>query len=133
MSLRNKRDFLREGIKNKNISKNEMKDLDEIKKLYKQHRDKMRQINKETISDVRFILSSYEREESLFLGGLPMISNDVVSFVKNDLKIFGISILIFIILTLLIIFRQIRWVLLPIITCIISVITTSGIFGIFGW
>ena len=46
MSLRNKRDFLREGIKNKNISKNEMKDLDEIKKLYKQHRYKTRQINK---------------------------------------------------------------------------------------
>ena len=52
---------------------------------------------------------------------------------EGDLKIFGISILIFIILTLLIIFRQIRWVLLPIITCIMSVITTSGIFGIFGW
>jgi len=133
ISLRDKRDFLKEGIKNKNISKNEMKDFDKIEKLYKQHRDKMREINKETISDVRFILSNYQSDESLFLGGLSMISNDVVNFVKNDLKIFGISILLFITLTLLIIFRQIRWVLLPIITCIISVITTSGILGIFGW
>ena len=53
----------------------------------------------------------------IYLGGIPMIANDVVDFVKSDLKIFGISILIFLVLVLFIIFKQTRWVVLPIITC----------------
>ena len=62
-----------------------------------------------------------------------MIANDVVSYVKNDLKVFGIAILFFLILTLMIIFRQSRWVVMPIITCFCSVIITAGIFSIFNW
>ena len=60
-----------------------------------------------------------------------MIANDVVNFVKNDLKVFGICILVFLILVLFIIFRQIRWVILPIITCLFSVSITSGLFSMF--
>ena len=82
---------------------------------------------------MRLIIESYEDAGTLFLGGLTMISNDVVNFVKNDLKIFGISILIFIILALVTIFRQLRWVILPISICIVSVLVTSGILGLFGW
>ena len=62
-----------------------------------------------------------------------MITNDVVNFVKNDLKIFGSSILLFLVISLLLIFRQLRWVLIPLITCSFSVIITSGILGIFRW
>ena len=62
-----------------------------------------------------------------------MITNDVVNFVKNDLKIFGFSILLFLIISLVLIFRQLRWVLIPLITCSFSVIITSGILGIFRW
>ena len=60
-----------------------------------------------------------------------MIANDVVNFVKNDLKVFGVCILVFLIFVLFIIFRQIRWVILPIITCLFSVSITSGLFSIF--
>ena len=62
-----------------------------------------------------------------------MIANDVVSFVKSDLKVFGISILGFLNNNSFIIFRQIRWVILPIITCFFSVSITSGLFSIFNW
>ena len=132
-SLRDKRSDLRKLISQNAISNEELIELNEIERLYKIHRDKMRLINEKNIQDVRSIIKTYQGEETLFLGGLTMISNDVVNFVKNDLKIFGVSILIFIILALLTIFRQFRWVLLPIITCMISVITTSGILGLFGW
>ena len=133
ISLRDKRSDLRKLISQNAISNEELIELNKIERLYKIHRDKMRLINEKNIQDVRSIIKTYQGEETLFLGGLTMISNDVVNFVKNDLKIFGVSILIFIILALLTIFRQFRWVLLPIITCIISVITTSGILGLFGW
>ena len=108
-------------------------ELKNIEAEYKVHRDKMRNINEQTIKDIRAILSPFQKEESLFLGGLAMISSDVVNFVEKDLKIFGISILFFIIFALIIIFRQLRWVILPILTCVISVLATAGLLGFFGW
>ena len=108
-------------------------ELKNIEAEYKVHRDKMRNINEQTIKDIRSILSPFQKEESLFLGGLAMISSDVVNFVEKDLKIFGISILFFIIFALIIIFRQLRWVILPILTCVISVLATAGLLGLFGW
>ena len=59
-----------------------------------------------------------------------MIANDVVDFVKNDLKIFGTSILVFLIIILFVIFKQTRWVILPIISCFFSVGITAGLFSI---
>ena len=108
-------------------------ELKNIEAQYKVHRDKMRDINEKTIKDIRSILSPFQKEESIFLGGLAMISNDVVNFVEKDLKIFGISILFFIIFALIIIFRQLRWVILPILTCVVSVLATAGLLGFFGW
>jgi hypothetical protein len=62
-----------------------------------------------------------------------MIADDLISFVKNDLKVFGLGVLVFIIVQLWIIFRQIRWIVLPILCCGFSVIATSGLLGMFGW
>ena len=96
-------------------------------------RDEERNIQTSLIHDTRNILNKYKSSGEIYLGGIPMIANDVVSFVKNDLKVFGISILIFLVIILFIIFRQIRWVILPIITCFFSVAITSGLFSIFDW
>ena len=79
------------------------------------------------------IINPIKDKEIIFLGGLGMITNDVIAYVKQDLKIFGFSILLFLIITLVIIFRQFRWIIIPIITCFFSVTVTSGVLGIFGW
>ncbi len=88
---------------------------------------------KKLIINIREIITKYRGTGELYLGGIPMIANDVVSFVKKDLKVFGISILGFLIIALIIIFRQSRWVVMPIITCFCSVIITAGIFSILNW
>lgn len=93
------------------------------------HRNKQNNL----ISDTRKIIEKYKHSGDLYLGGIPMIANDVVAFVKNDLKVFGTSIFIFLIITLFIIFRQSRWIIMPILTCFSSVIITAGLFSIFGW
>ena len=67
----------------------------------------------------------YQTKEVIFLGGLNMITNDIINFVKNDLKIFGIAIFLFLIISLILIFRQLRWVFIPLITCLSSVILTG--------
>ena len=62
-----------------------------------------------------------------------MVADDLVTFIRSDLRIFGSAVLVFLMLTLWIIFRQIRWIILPLITCTFSVIITCGFLGFFGW
>jgi hypothetical protein len=62
-----------------------------------------------------------------------MIADDLISFIKNDLKVFGLGVLFFLILTLGIIFRRIRWIFLPILCCAFSAIAMMGLLGLFKW
>ncbi|MDB9762207.1 MMPL family transporter [Alphaproteobacteria bacterium] len=133
IKLRDERNKLRIKQSENIINKSELKKLKAIENNYKIYKYKSKIQNEETIASIRNIIKPYQKEEVIFLGGLNMITNDVVNFVKNDLKIFGISILLFLVISLIIIFRQLRWVLIPLITCSFSVIITSGILGIFGW
>ena len=133
IQLRDERNRLREKKSNNIINESEIKKLKVIENNYKAYKNKSKIQNETIIKDIRNIIKPYQTEEVIFLGGLNMITNDVVNFVKNDLKIFGISILLFLIITLMIIFRQLRWVFIPLITCSFSVIITSGILGLFGW
>jgi predicted RND superfamily exporter protein len=57
----------------------------------------------------------------------------LISFIKNDLKIFGLGVLFFLILTLGIIFKKLRWIFLPIICCAFSVVSMMGLLGLFDW
>ena len=46
-----------------------------------------------------------------------MIADDMMSFIKNDIVVFGVGVFIFIILTLWFIFRNIKWVIMPLLGC----------------
>jgi predicted RND superfamily exporter protein len=78
-------------------------------------------------------MDKYRGDAALFLGGGSMITDDMITFIKNDLKVFGVGVLMFLILTLGIIFRRIRWVCLPMLCCGISVICMIGLLGWLGW
>ena len=118
-------------LSKENYTDKDLRTYDELNKKLVSLRDDERQKQEKLINDTRRILSGYENSGEIFLGGIPMIANDVVNFVKNDFKVFGVCILVFLILVLFIIFRQIRWVILPIITCLFSVSITSGLFSMF--
>ena len=85
------------------------------------------------IAAVRGIMDGYRQDAELFLGGISMITDDLITFVKKDLKVFGTGIVIFLIVALGIIFRKVRWVVLPVLCCTLSVLAMIGILGIFGW
>ena len=42
-----------------------------------------------------------------------MIADDMMSYIKSDIVVFGIGVFIFIVLTLWFIFRNLKWVLMP--------------------
>ena len=69
----------------------------------------------------------------MFLGGVPMIATDMISFVKSDLMVFGIGIVIFIIVTMSVIFRHLVWVVLPLLSCLLSAIFMLGLITLLDW
>ena len=62
-----------------------------------------------------------------------MISDDMMTFIKNDIMVFGLGVFIFIIITLWFIFRNLKWVLMPLLGCSVSVIIMIGLLGLIGW
>ena len=96
-------------------------------------RDRARRRRHRDIVAIRAIMDNYRGDAELFLGGISMIADDMITFIKNDLKIFGVGVLLFLILMLGIIFRRIRWICLPMLCCVVSVICMMGLLGWFGW
>ncbi|MFC1679051.1 RND family transporter [Elusimicrobiota bacterium] len=115
------------------ISPVEREELDRISVEYRLSKDRWREERHEDIEQVRRIVAKYRGEASLFLGGVPMIVDDIISFIKNDLKMFGLGMLCFLVLTLGVIFRRARWVFLPISCCVCSVVVMMGLLGLTRW
>ncbi len=127
------RDALRQKEKGGTITAVEQQELEKVLLDFKAHRDMMRDRVHDNIVQVRALMDKYQENSDLFLGGVSMIADDLVTFIKNDLSTFGLGVLFFLVITLWIIFRELRWILLPILCCSFSVIATCGLLGVFGW
>jgi len=57
----------------------------------------------------------------------------MMSFIKNDIVVFGIGVLLFIIATLWFVFKKLIWVIIPISSCFFSVIIMTGLLGLLSW
>lgn len=124
--LRKKRDA--EGL-----SSSEQKNLSEVEAAYKLETARALARGQALVSSVREIAANYSQYADLFVGGLPMITADMVSFVRSDLKLFGTSILGIMALVLAVIFRRVRWVVIPLVTCLSSVVIMLGLLGALDW
>jgi predicted RND superfamily exporter protein len=96
-------------------------------------KEQLRAKTHQNILDIRAIIKTHSKDNSIFLGGIDMISDDIISFVKSDLKTYGLSLLVVLAFVLFVIFKKTIWVLLPLAISILSVISTSGIISLFGW
>ena len=70
---------------------------------------------------------------TLHLGGVPMIADDMITFVRNDLVVFGIGVAVFLVIVLSLIFREARWVVLPLAGCFYAGLLMIGMLGLVGW
>ncbi len=89
--------------------------------------------NHHNIVNTRKLIKTFENNGKLHLGGVSMIADDMIEFVKNDLQTFGIVVFLILIAVLFILFRKIKWILIPIGICTISVVITSALLALFGW
>ena len=118
-----------------NIKKNEkLKDVDnKSKKEIEKYKDLIKKQNHKNILEIRDVIASYNDIGKIHLGGIPMIADDMMSFIKSDIIVFGIGVFIFIIATLWFVFKKLIWIIVPISSCFFSVIIMMGILGLLGW
>ena len=86
-----------------------------------------------TIVEVRRIMDGYRGKATLFLGGVPMIASDSIEFIRNDLRVFGIGVVLFIVVILAFSFQKLRWVVLPLGICLTSAAMMMGYLGWAHW
>ncbi len=116
-----------------NRTKEEDIQLAQIEKEFKAYRDEVREKEAKNIQDLRDIITKYENEATIFIGGASMIASDVIGFIKNDLAVYGIGLVLIFIVVLWIIFREVRWILVTLGMCLIAVVVSTGLLGYFGW
>ena len=115
------------------IKKDEnLKNILNPKELEK-YKDDRKKKNHENIKEIRKVIKDYNKDSKIYLGGIPMIADDMMSFIKNDIFIFGIGVLLFIIATLWFVFKKIVWIIVPLSSCIFSVVVMLGMLGLLGW
>jgi len=92
-----------------------------------------KQRTEQTIAAVRMIMDGHRAEATLYLGGVPMIASDSIGFIRNDLKIFGIGVVAFIVIILMVSFKSVRWIVLPLAVCLTSALSMMGYLGWAQW
>ena len=118
-----------------NIKKNEpLENIQEkSKEQIEQYKDEIKKQNHQNILEIRQVIQSYGDIGKIYLGGIPMIADDMMTFIKSDIVVFGLGVLLFIIATLWFVFRKLIWIIVPISSCLFSVIIMMGLLGILGW
>ncbi len=96
-------------------------------------KDQIKKQNHQNILEIRQVIESYGDVGKIYLGGIPMIADDMMTFIKSDIIVFGLGVLLFIISTLWFVFRNFLWIVVPISSCLFSVIIMMGLLGLLGW
>ena len=115
------------------LSKKEKINYKKFIKEYENYKNLYNLRNHQNITEIRDVINKYGENAKIHLGGIPMIADDMMSFIKSDIVVFGIGVFIFIVLTLWFIFRNLKWVLMPLLGCATSVIIMIGLLGLIGW
>ena len=124
--------YFNQSIEN-NLSKNDKNNYKKFSKEYEDYKNLYNLRNHQNINEIRDVIGKYGENAKIHLGGIPMIANDMMSYIKSDIIVFGIGVFLFIIVTLWFIFRNIKWVILPLLGCATSVIIMIGLLGLIGW
>lgn len=118
---------------NSKLSEKDLKEFESqnkiLEKLKKEHNKNLEFYNIE----IRSHISKYKNIADINLSGIPMIADDLISFVKKDITVFGSGVFVFIIITLWFIFRDIRWVVFPLLSCFLSIAIMVGMLGYLNW
>ena len=133
LSLVTQRDNLRLKRDTHGLSLQENYELETISAEFLDYRTKKTAEDHLRVAKVRQLMDQYRDRATIYLGGPDMITADMIDFIKSDLVIFGIGIILFMLATLSLIFRSAYWVILPLTACAITLTLVLGFLSWIDW
>ncbi|GAB1257605.1 RND family transporter [Aurantivibrio plasticivorans] len=127
------RDSLRKKRDTEGLTDAESQELADVSKTFLDYRTQKDAEAHERVAQVREIVARYQDRADIFIGGVTMITADMIQFIKSDMVVFGAIAAAFILLMMAIIFRQLRFVLIPFCTCVITVTMMLGYLSWLDW
>ncbi len=133
MDLVQKRDALRYKRDHEGIDKQERETLEEVSRDFLAYRTISEARGHDRVQQVRAVVSKYKDRAQIFVGGITMITADMITFIQSDLVVFGTAVVLFMVLILAFIFRKLRYVVIPMITCLTAVLMMLGYVSWLDW
>ncbi len=130
--IRTKNKYL-DKIDKGQLTSGDKKEYKKFLKEYDNYKKSYNQKNHQNINEIRTIIEKYKDTAKIHLGGIPMIADDMMTYIKNDIIVFGAGVFLFIVCTLWFIFRNLLWVFIPLLSCFFSVLIMVGLLGLVGW
>ena len=102
-----KKDYFYNKSITENLNPEEKKNYSKFLNDFEIYKDSLKKQNHENILEIRNIIKNHQSSAKIHLGGIPMIADDMMTFIKNDIIVFGTGVFLFIVVTLWFIFRKI--------------------------
>ncbi len=115
------------------MTEEERLELAEVERVYVERHTEKSEERSQDIVAVREVVKKYESLGNLHLGGVPMVVADIITYVENDIVNLGLGVLAMVLIVLSLIFRKAKWVVLPTLTCILTVLVLIGYLGYAHW
>jgi predicted RND superfamily exporter protein len=131
--LRETRDQMRIERTNKMLNKDQLSKLKSIEKQVLRNASAQSELQAQIIAKIRTHITKYSDQASLFLGGLPMITTDIVGYINSDLIVFSLAVIGLMTAILAIIFKGLRWVVMPIMISITGALIMTGLLAFLEW
>lgn len=131
--LLRQRDALRVKRDESGLTEQEATELERVEARYEAIKTELQAQNDADIENIRGVLEQYRGQATIHLGGVPMITADMIDFVRDDIRTFGIGVSAFIVVLLAISFQALRWVLIPSAICGLVAVMMVGFLGAMDW
>ena len=129
--IKTKNDYLDKKALGK-LTVEEKKNYNRFLKEYDIYKKSYNKKNHQNINEIRAVIEKHKDTAKIHLGGIPMIADDMMTYIKNDIVVFGAGVFIFIVCTLWFVFRNLLWVFIPLLSCFFSVFIMVGLLGLVG-
>jgi len=118
---------IKQHLLSRELTEQELSSLEQLKQQQQKLNKELEQTRIDEIEKVRAILLPFNQDGAFYLGGNNLLSYELIQIIQSDLVLFGSMIIVVVIVLLWFLFRQVSWVILPIVCCATSVVMTVGL------
>ncbi|WJG11346.1 MMPL family transporter [Aliiglaciecola sp. LCG003] len=114
----------------KELTDEQQAQIEQLKTQADPIEQQLKQQRQQEIDKIYQITEEYESRANFYLGGAYVLGQQMIEIITQDLLFFGSAIGAAIVIMLFLLFQRLRWVVLPVLACSLSVLITIGIFGL---